>query len=240
MKTFGLALWTAALVSIAPAGTARAAEFPPRATLTVTGDGTVTRAPDRAVVSFAVQTNDADSGAATSANAAIAIALTARMLRLGLSVAAVTTSGYGLDYTPRPSKPDPANDQRYGYTVTRSIDVTVDAIDRAGAVVDAGVAAGATNVNGVAFELRDPHAARLAAQSAALADATAQARSLAAAAGVRLVRIISIAPGGDAVAPRLRMAPMALKLAAVPTTIDPGNLTVTAQVTLRYEIAPLK
>jgi uncharacterized protein YggE len=57
---------------------------------------------------------------------------------------------------------------------------------------------------------------------------------------VRLVRILSIAPGGEAAPPRLmRMAPMAMT-AAAPTTIDPGNLTVSAQVTLRYAIAPLK
>jgi uncharacterized protein YggE len=153
----------------------------------------------------------------------------------------VQTSGYGLNYNPRPSKPDPASDQRYGYTVTRSIDVTVDAVDRAGAVVDAGVAAGATGVNGVSFVLRDPHGAQRAAQGAALDDAVQQARALAAAAGVRLVRILSIAPGAAAVpAPRLmRMAPMAMT-AAVPTTIDPGNLTVEAQVTLQYEIAPAR
>jgi len=241
MKTFRRAAWVAAVLCIAMPGSARAAGFPPPpATLTVTGEAAVARAPDRAVVSFSVQTNDADSGAATAANAAIANALTARMLRLGLTAADVATSAYGLGYNPRPSRPDPASDQRYGFTVTRAIDVTVDAVDRAGAVVDAGVAAGATGVNDVRFVVRDPHAAQRAAQTAAVDDATAQARALAAAAGVRLVRILSITPGGEAAPPGLmRMEPMAMT-AAAPTTIDPGNLTVSAQVTLRYAIAPLK
>jgi len=239
MNTFRFAAFASLALCGALAGTAGAAGLPRAATLTVTGDASVTRAPDRARVSFAIETTDADSGKAASANSAIANALTAKMAQLGLPASAVQTTGYGLNYNPRPSKPDPASDQRYGYTVTRSIDVTVDAVDRAGAVVDAGVAAGATGVNGVSFVLRDPHGAQRAAQAAALDDAVQQARALAGAADVRLVRILSIAPGGSvAPAPRLmRMAPMAMT-AAVPTTIDPGNLTVEAQVTLQYEIAP--
>ena len=241
MKTLRFAALASLALCAGLAGTAAAATTPRPATLTVTGDATVTRPPDRAIVSFAIQTTDADSAKATSANAAIANALHAKMAQLGLPADAVATSGYGLNYEPRPAKPDPAGNQRYGYTVTRTVDVTVEAIDRAGAVVDAGVAAGAGNVNGVSFVLRDPHAAQRAAQVAALGDAVAQARALAAAAGVRLVRLLSIAPASSGAGPvrMMRMSAMAMPSAApVPTTIDPGNLTITAQVELRYEIAP--
>jgi uncharacterized protein YggE len=208
------------------------------ATLTVTGDGSVTRAPDRATVSFRIETTNDVAAAATSANAAIANTLTARLAPLHIPASAISTTGYGLNFNPRPPKPDPASTQRYGYTVERTIDVVVDSVDASGAVVDAGVAAGVTNVNGISFSLRDRHAAERAAQTAALADAVAQARNLAAAAHVRIVRILAISPsgssgGGPRPSPRLMMA------AAVPTTIDPGNLTVQATVAVRYEIAPL-
>ncbi len=234
------AVWAALVLWATLPMAAGAAELPRPATLTVTGNASVSRAPDRAIVSFAVQTTDADSGRATSANAAIANALKAKLAQLGLPADDVVTSGYGLAYNPRPAKPDPASGERYGYTVTRTVDATVDAVDRAGAVIDAGVSAGATGVNGVSFVLRDARAAQRAAQTAALADAVAQARSLASAAGVRLVRILSIAPGGgETVAPKMmRMPVMAMAAAPVPTTIDPGNLTVNAEVTLQYEIAP--
>jgi uncharacterized protein YggE len=207
-------------------------------TLTVSGDGSVTRAPDRATVSFRIETTNDVAAAATSANAAIANALIARLAPLHVPASAISTTGYGLNFNPRPPKPDPASTQRYGYTVERTIDVVVDNVDASGAVVDAGVAAGVTNVNGISFSLRDRHAAERAAQTAALADAVAQAHGLAAAAHVRIVRILSIAPsggsgGGPRPSPRLMMA------AAVPTTIDPGSLTVQATVTVRYEIAPL-
>jgi uncharacterized protein YggE len=207
-------------------------------TLTVTGEGSVTRAPDRATVSFNIETTNDVAAAATSANAAIANALTARLAPLHITATAISTSGYGLNYNPRPPKPDPASTQRYGYTVARTIDVVVDNVDATGAVVDAAVSAGVTNVNGIAFSLRDRHAAVRAAQAAALADAVDQARSLAAAAKVRLVRILALSPSGSGPAPVMRAGPRLMMAAAVPTTIDPGNLTVEAGVGIEYEIAP--
>jgi uncharacterized protein YggE len=36
----------------------------------------------------------------------------------------------------------------------------------------------------------------------------------------------------------MRAGPAVMMAAAVPTTIDPGNLTVQANVTVQYEIAP--
>lgn len=211
----------------------------PTPTLTVTGVGNVVRAPDRATVSFRIETTNEQAAAATSANAAIANALTGRLAKLNIPASAISTAGYGLNYNPRPPKPDPASTQRYGYTVERTIEVVVNNVDGAGAVVDAGVAAGVTNVNGVTFSLRDRHAATREAQAAALADAIAQAHGLAAAAKVRLVRILAIAPaGGGGPLPLMRASPGLMMAAAVPTTIDPGNLTVTASVGVEYEIAP--
>ena len=208
-------------------------------TLTVTGEASITRAPDRATVAFRIETTNDQAAAATSANAAIANALTAKLAPLNIPDSAISTSGYGLNYNPRPPKPDPASTQRYGYTVERTIDVVVNNVDGAGAVVDAGVAAGVTSINGISFSLRDGHAAMRSAQTAALADAAVQAQALAAAAKVRLVRILAISPsGGSGPQPLLRASPRLAMAAAVPTTIDPGNLTVRATVSVQYEIAP--
>jgi uncharacterized protein YggE len=229
-----------AALAFAGAGAPAGAQTAPReriATLTVDGQGSATRAPDRATVSFRIETNDDRSAVATSANETIATALAKRLAALNVPATAIATAGYGLTFTPRPPKPDPASTQRYGYTVERTIDVSVDNVDGAGVVIDAGVAAGVTYVNGVTFSLRDPSAALRSAQAAALADAAAQARGLAAAAHVRLARILSISPGGGGPVPRVgRVLTMAAQ--TIPTTIEPGNLTVSATVTLQYEIVP--
>jgi uncharacterized protein YggE len=219
------------------AANAQAAPRSRPATLTVTGTSSVTRAPDRATVSFRIESANDQSAAATAANNAIVAALNARMTALHIPSSNVSTSSYALNYIPRPPKPDPASTQRFGYIVERTIDVVTDSVDGAGAIVDAGVAAGVTNVNGISFSLRDSHAALRAAQTAALADGVAQAHDLAAAAGVKIVRILAISPSGGSspVRPLARM----MVAAAAPTTIDPGNLTVNASVTIAYEIAPL-
>jgi uncharacterized protein YggE len=205
------------------------------ATMTVTGEASVTRAPDRAIVAFRIETNGDASANVTSENQSIANALAKRLAALNVPASDVATAGYALSFTPRPPRPDPASTQRYGYTLERTVNVTLDDPAAAGPAIDAGVAAGVTSVDGVTFTLRDARAALRSAQTAALADATAQARGLAAAANVRLTRILSIAPGGGNVpAPRV----YALAERAVPTSIAPGDLTVTATVTVRYEIAP--
>lgn len=241
MKHRFLAALAALAFAAAGGAAANAQTFggPRAATLTVTGTAGVTRAPDRATVSFRIETTNDVAAAATSANAAIANALTAKLAPLHIPAGAISTAGYALNYNPRPPKPDPASQQRYGYTVERTVDVVVDDVNGAGAVVDAGVAAGVTNVNGISFTLRDRQAAVRSAQAAALADAVAQARNLATAAKVRLVRIRAIAPqGSGGPVPLIRAVPGVMMSAAVPTTIDPGNLTVTAGVTVVYEIAP--
>jgi uncharacterized protein YggE len=237
----------AAMAALALAGAlgapANAADMPGRpATLTVTGEGSITQAPDRATVSFRIETIDEQAAAATSQNAAVTSALGTKLAPLGIAGSAIKTTGYGLSYNPRPPKPDPASNQRYGYTVERTIDVTVDKTDSTGAVVDAGVAAGVTSVNGIAFSLRDPRAAMRNAQAQAMDDAALQARALATVAGVRLVSIRAIAPGGAAVRPQpaLMGARMAMAAPQVPTTIDPTDLTVHATVTVEYAIAPAR
>jgi uncharacterized protein YggE len=230
---------TAALALITGTGALASAQTPGGhriPILTVSGSASVSHAPDRATISFRIETTNEQAAAATSANSAIATALQQRLAAMHVPASAISTSGYGLNYTPRPPKPDPASTQRFGYTVERTMDVAIDNVDSAGAIVDAGVAAGVTNINGISFSLRDAHAAMRSAETAAFADAVAQAHTLAGAANVRLVRIMSITPSGGP-APIRPMARMMVSAASVPTTIDPGNLTVTANVTVQYEIS---
>ena len=238
---FALALLGVAMLTGVPAAAAPAtATVGHPATLTVSGEGSVSRPPDRVAIAFRIESIDAQAARATSQNAAVSNALHDAMTRLGIPASAIATGSYAISYNPRPPQPDPNVAQRYGYIVERIVTVTVDRTDTAGAIVDAGVAAGVTAIYGVSFELRDPRAAYRAALTAALADAQDQARTLAAAAHLRLVRIRDIAPAGGPPqpVPFLRGTPRMALAAAVPTQLDPGNLTATATVTLRYEIAP--
>jgi uncharacterized protein len=238
----GLPLLCVAMLTGVPAAAAPAATGTVRhpATLTVSGEASVARPPDRVAIAFRIESIDAQAARATSQNATVSNALHDALTRMGIAPSAIATGSYAISYNPRPPQPEPNVAQRYGYIVERIVTVTVDRTDTAGAIVDAGVGAGVTGINGVTFELRDPRAAYRAALTAALAEAEEQARTLAAAAHLRLLRIREIAPAGRGPqpVPLLRGTPRMALAAAVPTQLDPGNLTATATVTVRYEIAP--
>jgi uncharacterized protein YggE len=239
MKTFTFAATAlAVLAALAPAA-AQTALPGPGPTLTVTGRGSVDRMPDQALVSFAIVTDDANAGRATSANNSAYNALVTRLGGLGLGPSALKTTAYDVMYNPRPPQPNPQVPQRYGYVVTRTVSVTTTRTDQVGAVIDAAVAAGVTNVNGVSFGLHDRSDAYRAALAAAVSDAQGQARALADAAHVRLGRIQRLAPFGPVVpGPRPVTFGRVAAAAPVPTEVPPSDLSVQASVSITYEIAP--
>jgi len=227
----------AVLAAVTPAG-AQTAPAPP--TINVTGQGTIDRNPDRVLVSFSIVTNDDNASAATSQNNALYAALMAKLNALGLAGPAIKTTGYSLTFNQRPPQPNPQYPQRYGYVVTRSVTAASDRTDQAGAIVDAGVAAGVTNVGSIAFGLRDSRAAFREALAAAVADAEGQARVLAAAGHVRIVRLRSLSAGYNAPGPRPLQVIGAVmsRAASVPTDVQPSDLSVTATVSASYDVAP--
>ncbi|GAC1583402.1 MAG: SIMPL domain-containing protein [Candidatus Elarobacter sp.] len=241
MKSITLALTAIlALAASAPAAAQHRAAGRPSATIEVSGTGTIDRLPDQAIVTFTVVTNDDAAGRATSENNRIYNALVTRLRGQGIEPAAIKTTSYNVYDNPRPQQVNPQFQQRYGFVVTRGVSVTTDRTDQAGALVDAAVSAGVTDVNGISFGLKDPRGVFRSALAAAVTDAAAQAQALAAAAHVRIVRVVDIAAGGAYPVPRPvpQYRTMSAAAAPVPTEVQPGNLTVTATATVTYEIAP--
>ena len=68
----------------------------------------------------------------------------------------------------------------------------IDALERLGDLLDAVVEAGATNVGGVRFDLRDRAGAEREALRQAVADARARAEAAASGAGLTIERVIRI------------------------------------------------
>ena len=127
-----------------------------------------------------------------------------------------------------------------GYQVTNEVRVTIRDIATSGGILDKVVGAGANQVNGITFDNSDRRdAGRRRAPADAVADAQGQAEIMAAAAGVRLVRIQStsapllVGCGGPMFA-RLDMA-----AAPAPSApVMPGQREVNANATVTWEIAP--
>jgi uncharacterized protein len=113
-------------------------------------------------------------------------------------------------------------------------------LKRAGAVIDAGLGAGANRLHGLSFELQDDTRARAGALRQAVHSAQAKARAMAEALGVELSQIMEASEGGaQVIRPMYEGAGRSADFAAqaMPSTpVEAGQVQVSANVTLRYRI----
>jgi len=217
---------------------------PQESSLTVTGEGVVSKAPDEAKLSLRIVTDDANATISVSKNNDIRKALQSRLSFLNGARDVFHETGYSVQFNPFPSKNTPPEFRlaRYGYVTTRSLVVTVIPIDLIGRAIDAATAAGVTNIGDVSFDLKDRHAAYLGALNAAMNDAKQQADALASAGSFHILDIRTVSTGYNAVQAPAPMAGMmqmrrAESAALTPTEIVPGGpLEVNARVSVTYAI----
>jgi uncharacterized protein YggE len=205
--------------------------------IVVTGTGRFSAAPDTVQLVLGVEAQAATLGEATADAARRMGAVVSRVKSFGVADADVATIAYTVD--PRMAPPDPARREEppriVGYQVTNLAQVTVRKLTDAGPILDAAVAAGANAVRGIRFTLADSAAAQAQARASAVGDALVKARQLAAAADVKLGRVLSIREA--AVSQPLPMRAMAMSMRADATPIEPGQLEIVVTVELRQAIA---
>ncbi|MEZ5779283.1 MAG: SIMPL domain-containing protein [Paracoccaceae bacterium] len=206
------------------------------ATISVTGEGRVETKPDMATISLGVMTEDDSARAALAANSEQIATVIARLKAAGIEDRDIQTTGLSLSPRYDYSRSD-GNSKLTGYVVSNMVTVRVRMLDDLGKVLDDVVADGANNLNGLSFGLQDDAEAMDEARRRSVADARHKAELYAGAAGVTLGRIVTIGEqGGYAPQPMMLDAPMArMQEGSVP--VASGELTVTSQVTVVYELA---
>lgn len=191
--------------------------------ITVTGTGSLRAVPDRAEFSFGVQTDGRTATQALNSNAAEMRKLIAALRAAGVASADIQTQHVSL--SPRTSD----DGEIVGYTATNTVSARIRDLDRAGAVIDAAVEAGANQVYGPALTRSDATELYREALRAAYADARAKAQTLAGAAGASLGRAFVIVEAGSS------PIPVADERSGAPATpIEPGTQEVTATVTITF------
>lgn len=123
-----------------------------------------------------------------------------------------------------------------GHQLVNQVIVTVRRLDELGRIVDGAIGAGATTVESVSFGLADERPLRREALQAAVDDARDKAGVLAAAAGVRLGGVVSIAEDGARPAPPVPLPMMRMEAAAADTPMLPGDVEVSAHVTIVFAL----
>jgi len=206
----------------------------------VTGDARVTAKPDRVQIDVGVTTRAALSQDAASQNARELEAVLAAVRKAAGPTAVLRTLSYSLNpnYRYHPKEGEPTIE---GYTALNVVQVQLDDLTRIGAVIDAATQSGANRVQGIQFTLRDQDTVRAQALREAATRARAEVDVLAAALGVKVLRILSVEESSPRFAP-VRVyggAARAMNAEAAPQTqVESGTLDVTADVTLSVEVGP--
>ena len=201
-------------------------------TIAMTGQGEVKAVPDTATLNAGVTSNGASAAAALSANSARMNQLFAALKKLGVPDRDIQTSGFSVQ--PQYTNGDNNAPRRLtGYQVNNEVSVRLEDVAKVGATLDTLAGAGANQMNGISFDIANPAPVLEKARIQAIADARARAQTYAQAAGVTLGPIVSISEGGNETPPRPLYRVMAL---AAPTPVAPGEQSVTADVTVVWEI----
>jgi hypothetical protein len=221
----GVLLAGAAIAGVAQPHFGRTATPSIGTTITVTGNGTVDATPDRASFDFGVQTRAATAAGALSKNAEQARAIIDALKKAGVADSAIQTTEVTL--WPQTS----SNGTRTtGYQASNSVQVAA-ALDKSGALVDAAVGAGASNVDGPNLDTADKSSLYDQALEQALGVAKGKAQAITNAAGLTLRTVLRVHEDGSAV-PLPVFAETRPVAASVP--IEAGTQQIQASVTVTY------
>ncbi len=205
---------------------------PPEHILAVVGSGKITVIPDMATIQLGVLVEKQTAKAAREAGAKAMTKVIAAIRALGIADVDIATATVSLgpvyDYTT-------TNTQRIrGYQLSNMVSVTVRDLAKVADVLDDGVTAGATSVNGITFDVTDRTAAEAKAREAAMADAKAKATTLSTAAGVSITGVASISESVST--PMWYGRDFAAVAAEASTPVLPGSTDVTITVSVSYLI----
>ncbi len=218
-------LTLAALAAVVHAGDAPAAAADATSGgITVQGNGSVSAPPTRAELYFGVESEGGTARAALAANGAEMRRVLAALREAG----ATDLKTQSVNLNPRYVEGGSVR----GFTASNSVSAVAPSVARAGAVIDAAVAAGANQVSGPNLTHANAGDLYRQALAAAVADARRSAQALAAASNLTLGAITAVVEGGSAPMPLALEARAADSGGSAP--IEPGQREVTATVSVTF------
>jgi len=201
--------------------------------ISVSGEGRVSAEPDMAEIIIGVESRAPTAKKAASQNSEDMNEVMAVLEEMGIAEEDIQT----VDYSIR-AEMDYRGDEGpevVGYVVTNAVRVKVRDLDLVGDLLDEVTEAGANNIYGITFTIEDPRPFQEQAREMAVADARSKAGQLAEAADVRLGDLLSLNEyiiGGPVYVERAAAEGMG---GGAPP-ISPGQLEITIQVQMSYEI----
>ncbi|MET0183180.1 MAG: SIMPL domain-containing protein [Caulobacterales bacterium] len=228
--------FVAMLLVVAPLGMLGACGDP--TLLTVNASASTRTAPDLAIVSLGVIARGANARAAQEAQSTRMDAVLEAARAAGVAAADVQTVGYSLE--PQYAYVRGAAPRITGYVSRNIVTLRVSDLSAVSRLIDATVAEGANELQGIQFTFKDIEASREQAIAQAISRARARAQTYAEAADMRVVKVRAIIePGSALAASELRRdgyltAPQTEQSANA--AINPGELDNQASVTVVFEL----
>jgi uncharacterized protein len=195
-------------------------------TIQAQGTATLAASPDEAQITVSVITNGPTAQAAAQANAATSTAVQNALKALN-PAPMMQTIGYSVypQYT--------GAQILTGYTASNSIQVTALDLSTIGSLIDTANQAGANSVSGITFGLQNPDPVKQQALTQAAKQARAHADAIAAGLGGKSGAVVS-AVEGSTYTP-VYAGGVVAGSAAVPTPVQTGQVSVTANVTITFQ-----
>ena len=162
-------------------------------TLTVQGVAEFDTAPDEAIISFAIETQDMDVKVAQDENRKKANSVMQALALVGITKDQIETTYYNI-HKIKEWDHERKKQVDKGYRVTNTMKVTFNDLNKVGDVIDAVVKAGVNRVNDISFKLSNKKQAEVKAEALRLAaqNAKIKAESLALGAGVTLGKVRTV------------------------------------------------
>jgi uncharacterized protein YggE len=205
------------------------AQVPPPA-ISVTGEATVSVAPDQAMIDGGVTSDAKTAREAAEANNAAMAKVLAALKGAGLNDKDTQTSRLSLQPKYAADRASGAPATVNGYRASNRVTIKVRDVSKVAGVIDTLVGAGANEIGGINFVVSQASKALDEAREKAIADARRKADIYAKAAGVTLGDPISISEEGSAPVPMYRSKMAAPMAASAPVAQGEETLSVSVSV----------
>jgi uncharacterized protein YggE len=204
--------------------------------ITVNAVGEVQAAPDIAYLSAGIEVQDATAQAALNKANTGADAIVKALVGAGIAEKDIKTSGINV-YPVNPANQDLtfASTPSY-YRAYLSLQVTIQDISQAGKVLDVAAKAGANQIGGISYGLKDPAPLHIQALEQAIKQSRPYAEAVARSLGVPLGPVVTVVE-----TPGNYYSPASVGYGGkgdTATSIMPGQLSVSVQVTVSYALQP--
>lgn len=205
-----------------------------RQIIEVSGEGTVSAPPDRAVIDLGVITEKPSLSDAQRDNAASITNIVHSLVQLGIPKEQIQTVTYRVDIQYNYVE---GKQILRGYQVTHMLQITLEQINQTGLVVDTAVNHGANSVSGIRFSIANPDMYYNRSLALAVKNAEAKAMTIARTIGATLITLpVKVQEEARSREPIPYQASL-MAQSAPATPILPGELKITAAIRAAYTYA---